>query len=77
MATRIELDPGASIGYHKHVDNEEVYFIISGKGIYTEEGDDFDTRAGDSFLCRMGNSHGIKNVGTEKLIIGAAIAKRI
>ena len=30
MTTRIELEPGASIGYHLHGDNEEVYFIMSG-----------------------------------------------
>lgn len=75
MATRIELDSGASVGYHKHVDNEEVYFIMSGSGLYTEEGADFDAKPGDLFLCRRGNSHGIKNSGKDKLVFGAAIAK--
>ena len=39
MTTRIELEPGASIGYHLHGDNEEVYFIMSGEGTYCEDGE--------------------------------------
>jgi len=76
MSTRIELDPGSSIGYHEHSDNEEVYFIMSGSGLYTEEGEKMDVQAGDLLLCRTGHSHGIKNTGKDKMIIGAAIAKR-
>lgn len=76
MATRIELEPGASIGYHKHAENEEVYVIISGKGIYTENGCDVETEAGDVFLCRKGCSHGLRNTGSGRLVLGAAIAKR-
>ena len=35
MASRIELEPGASIGLHKHETDEEVYAIVSGNGVYT------------------------------------------
>lgn len=76
MSTRIELDPGASIGYHKHENNEEVYVIIAGEGIYTEEGEEMKVVCGDVLLCRKGNAHGLKNCGEVPLIIGAAIAQR-
>lgn len=76
MSARIELDPGASIGYHKHADDEEVYFIMTGEGIYTEEGEELKVGPGDVLLCRMGNSHGIENNGEGLLILGAAIAWR-
>lgn len=76
MTTRLELAPGSSIGYHKHADNEEVYFIMSGKGLYTEENESAEVTAGDIMLCRRGRSHGIENDGSETLVIGAAIAKR-
>ena len=76
MTTRIELVPDSSIGYHKHSDNEEVYFIMSGHGLYMEEGEEIEVNPGDMLLCRMGKSHGIKNNGSDKLIIGAAIAKK-
>ncbi|NLX84829.1 MAG: cupin domain-containing protein [Synergistaceae bacterium] len=76
MATRLELDPGASVSYHKHDGTEEVYFIMSGIGLYTEEGEDFIASPGDVFLCRLGKSHSILNTGKEKLVLGAAIAKK-
>ena len=75
MSTRIELDPGASIGCHRHEGTEEVYFIMSGEGLYTEEGEDSRALPGDVFLCREGRSHGIVNTGNDKLVMCAAIAK--
>lgn len=77
MSARIELDPGSTIGYHKHSDNEEVYFILSGQGLYTEEDEELSVETGDVLLCRQGKSHGIRNTGTGPLVIGAAIARRI
>ena len=76
MTTRLELDSGASVGYHKHDGTEEVYFIMSGKGLYTEEGEERTVSPGDIFLCRLGRSHGILNTGNEKLVLCAAIAKK-
>lgn len=76
MTTRLELEPGASIGYHKHAVNEEVYAIIAGEGVYCEEGKEEPAVAGDIFLCRKGNSHGLKNTSAEKLVLAAAIAKK-
>lgn len=76
MSARIELDPGSSIGYHLHYDNEEVYFILGGEGLYTEEGEVFRVCVGDVLLCRRGKSHGIHNTGSGPLILGAAIARR-
>lgn len=76
MVSRIELEPGASIGYHTHCDNEEVYTIMSGTGLYTEDGEEAEARAGDVFLCKKGSSHGLVNTGSEALVISAAIARR-
>ena len=76
MVARLELEPGASIGYHKHAENEEVYVIISGEGVYCEENKEEPAKAGDIFLCRKGNSHSLKNTGAGKRVLGASIAKR-
>ena len=51
MSTRIELDPGASIGCHRHEGTEEVYFIMSGEGLYTEEGEDSRALPGTCFCA--------------------------
>jgi quercetin dioxygenase-like cupin family protein len=49
---------------------------MSGKGLYTEEGEERTVSPGDIFLCRLGRSHGILNTGKEKLVLCAAIAKK-
>ncbi len=76
MTARIELEPGASIGYHTHSENEEVYFIMSGEGTYCEDGEKITVKPGDIMLCRKGHSHGIENSGAAVLVMGAAIARR-
>lgn len=76
MATIISLEKRSSIGYHKHADNEEVYHIVSGTGLYREDGEEREVHAGDVLLCRMGCSHGLTNIGEDNLVLGAFIAKR-
>ncbi|MDO4987919.1 MAG: cupin domain-containing protein [Synergistes sp.] len=76
MATRLELAPGATISYHKHATNEEVYFIMSGEGLYTEDGETVTVKAGDIMLCRKGHSHSLDNTSNIPLVVCAAIATR-
>ena len=76
MVTRLELEPGASVGYHTHSDNEEVYAVLCGEGVYTEDGEKIPVKPGDVMLCRKGHSHAIENTGKETLKFFAAIAKR-
>ena len=47
MASRIELEPSASIGFHEHSDDEEVYAIVSGKGVFTDGTTETEVNPGD------------------------------
>ena len=38
QASRVELDPGAVIGEHLHAGNEEIYWILSGSGLFIDDG---------------------------------------
>lgn len=68
--------PGASIGVHKHVLDEEVYVIISGSGHYIDnDGKRHPVKAGDIAYCCKGEEHGMENTGSEPLVFGAVIAK--
>ena len=42
MAARLTLPPGASIGFHKHENEEELFFIVKGQA----EADDDGPRCG-------------------------------
>ncbi|MDO4642614.1 MAG: cupin domain-containing protein [Cardiobacteriaceae bacterium] len=72
----LTLPPGASIGLHKHVDNEDVYIIVSGTGVFTDSsGKETVVNAGDITIARPGQSHALKNNGSEPLIFLDLIAQ--
>ena len=75
-AARIELAPGASIGFHRHEDDEEVYAVVSGEGTYYYDGGEAPARSGDIFTTFRGMSHGLRNDGASPLVIFAVVAKR-
>jgi mannose-6-phosphate isomerase-like protein (cupin superfamily) len=76
LLSHMTLQPGCSIGRHQHIDNEELYVILSGEGTFTDD-DGATTRVspGDMTLTLKGQSHGIENTGHAPLEFLAAIAK--
>ena len=75
--SRLTLQPGDSIGYHKHVTNEDTYIIVSGEGSFKDkDGKDYPVKAGDITIVRKGESHGIANTGKVPLIFIDVIAEQ-
>lgn len=73
----LTLPPGASIGVHGHVKNEDAYIVISGQGVFiVADGTEIPVKAGDTTIARKGESHGIKNTGTEPMVILDVIAEQ-
>lgn len=62
-----ELMPDSEIGFHQHVGNEEIYFILSGKGLVNDNGKEDYVEAGDMVFTQSGEYHGMKNIGEDKL----------
>ena len=60
--------PGSAIGYHEQKE-DEIYYVLSGRGVMTVDGKSFDVGPGDGVLTRPGSSHGLKQAGTEDLVI--------
>src|SRR5215510_7142124 len=60
--------PGSGIGYHEQKE-DEIYYVLSGRGVMTVDGKTFDVGPGDAVLTRPGSSHGLKQAGTEDLVI--------
>ena len=63
----LELEPGASVGNHRHEDEEEFVYILSGKAVYYDNGRREELFPGDAALTVSGESHEIINEGPEKL----------
>ena len=62
------LHPGSAIGYHKQT-HDEVYYILSGRGELTLDGEQIPVGPGAAILTRPGSSHGLKQVGSEDLVL--------
>ena len=61
-----ELYPnGGGIPEHEH-EPEETYFIISGEGEMTVDGDAFTVKTGDLILVRSGEKHSLYNRSTDQ-----------
>lgn len=71
------LQPGSSIGFHRHENNEDTYIIVSGVGIFTDsDGRSYKVKAGDVTIARKGQSHGLANTGKEPLVFVDVIAEQ-
>ena len=62
------LHRGAAIGYHRN-DADEIYYVLSGRGELTVDGVKREVAAGTAILTRPGSSHGIRQLGTDDLVI--------
>ena len=62
------LKPGSAIGYHEQKE-DEIYYVLSGRGRMTIDGASFDVGPGTAVLTRPGSSHGLKQTGDQDLVI--------
>jgi mannose-6-phosphate isomerase-like protein (cupin superfamily) len=68
MGHTIIYPTGKTTG-HAHEDMEEVYYILSGKGIMVVGDDEFPVQAGDAFYVPFGEYHVTYNTGNQPLAI--------
>lgn len=69
------VPPGATIGYHPHGQDEEMYVILSGRAIMTVNGERREVRAGDAILNKPGWSHGLENPFAEPVCLLVYLAR--
>ncbi|HVJ39568.1 MAG TPA: cupin domain-containing protein [Stenotrophomonas sp.] len=62
------LADGAGIGLHQH-HKDEIYYVVSGRGLYALDGKQYEVGPGDALLTRAGSTHALQQTGTEPLVI--------
>ena len=62
------LHPGAGVGLHEQHE-DEVYYVLGGKGVMTVDGTNVDMTPGTAVLTRPGSSHSLKQIGSEDLVV--------
>lgn len=73
LFAKIKISTGSSIGNHEHLSEDEVYYILEGKGMVYDNGKEYEVNKGDAVLTGNGSEHSIKNIGDVDLIMIAVI----
>ena len=76
LYARVTLEEGCTLGYHEHHGETETYYILSGEGVYDDNGTRYPVKAGDVTFCPDGSGHGLDNTGAGKLAFMALIIKK-
>jgi mannose-6-phosphate isomerase-like protein (cupin superfamily) len=71
----VEVAPGASIKEHVHDRDEEVYIVVSGQGVYSEDGQETPVGERDVLILRRNHSHGMRSTGDAPLVFYAIVAR--
>ena len=69
------LHRGAGIGLHQH-HKDEIYYVLSGRGVYELDGTAQPVQAGDAMLTRPGSTHAIRQDGDGDLVLLIMYAKK-
>ena len=46
------LEKGCSMGVHQHKGDGEIYYILSGHGLYTDNDTTYEVKPGDAMFCK-------------------------
>lgn len=65
----VTFPPGADPGSHTHEREEEIIYVIAGSGETKAGGRIFPLEPGVAVYTEPGLEHGVKNTGTEPLIL--------
>ena len=77
MFSRLILQPGCSIGWHVHENEEEIFYILAGQARIDDNGVEVIASAGDSVITRSGEGHSVACEGTDTLEILACIIRYV
>jgi len=67
LCSEFVLQPNESIGTHSHMNETEIYYIISGEASILDDGQFKKLYPGDSAITDGENSHSIINDGNDEL----------
>lgn len=73
LCNRLRIEPGSEIGRHAHVDDFELYYILSGTGLLDDDGEPRQVNPGDLIYTADGAFHSLRNNGVEMLELLAIV----
>jgi quercetin dioxygenase-like cupin family protein len=73
LYAQVTIEPGCTLGFHEHHAESETYYILSGTGLYNDNGVSRTVNAGDITYTGSGFGHGLDNIGDTDLVFMALI----
>jgi len=68
------FEPGQQHSLHAHGGLDKVYQVLTGRGEFLLEGRSIPMEAGVMLVAPQGVPHGIRNTGSERLVVLAILA---
>ncbi len=68
------FEPGQEHRLHAHAGMDKVYQVLAGRGVFLLEGREEPMEAGMMLIAPENVPHGIRNTGTERLLVLAILA---
>jgi mannose-6-phosphate isomerase-like protein (cupin superfamily) len=68
------FEPGQEHALHAHAGQDKAYIVVAGAGQFLLDGQELPMRAGDLLVAPEGVSHGVRNTGSERLLVLAILA---
>jgi len=68
------FEPGQEHALHAHTGMDKVYQVVAGAGLFLLEDREIPMESGVMLVAPEGVAHGIRNTGTERLVVLAILA---
>jgi mannose-6-phosphate isomerase-like protein (cupin superfamily) len=68
------FEPGQEHRLHAHAGMDKVYYVLQGRGVFLLDGSEEPMEAGLMLVAPEGAHHGIRNTGSERLLVMAILA---
>lgn len=68
------FEPGQEHALHAHQGMDKVYYVLEGSGLFLLETDELAMERGVMLVAPEGVPHGIRNTGSERLVVLAILA---
>ncbi len=68
------FEPGQEHALHAHAGMDKVYQVLTGTGLFLLEGREVAMQPGVMLVAPEGVPHGIRNTGSERLVVLAILA---
>ena len=63
----MDIKPGEDIGKETHTDNDQVLYLVSGRGTVYLDGQESEFNPGDCVLVPAGTEHNFTTIGDESM----------